>query len=68
MCEALRRYFDEGDDRPLLFAERLNVPPATVYRWINGERIPNRRHMPLVIEQTGGRVTADSFYSRKEQQ
>jgi transcriptional regulator with XRE-family HTH domain len=30
--------------------------------WERGRRIPNRHFMPLVVNLTGGKVTAASFY------
>jgi len=37
-------------------------PASTVFRWINGERVPKRNSMKLIEKKTGGKVKPSSFY------
>lgn len=44
------------------FAKEIGVSAQSVYRYVNGERIPDRETMPRILAATNGAVTADSFY------
>ena len=35
---------------------------VTVHRWSNGERLPSRKFMPLIVKATGGEVQPEDFY------
>ena len=37
-------------------------PASTVFRWINGERVPKKSSMKLIEKKTGGKVKPSSFY------
>jgi hypothetical protein len=37
---------------------------ATIYRWINGTRIPSPVFMQRIVESTGGKVQPQDFYER----
>jgi|TARA_R100000315_G_C5204026_1_gene120362 transcriptional regulator with XRE-family HTH domain len=38
-------------------------PESTVFRWINGERVPRRSSMKLIEQKTKGKVKPSSFYA-----
>jgi hypothetical protein len=44
------------------FADRLGKPLTTIWRYINGERIPSREIMSDIITLTKGEVTPNDFY------
>jgi transcriptional regulator with XRE-family HTH domain len=44
------------------FAKRIGVDKTTVYRYIRGERIPNRDALSRIMEETEGAVTANDFF------
>lgn len=51
------------------FAHRLGVEPNTVYRWLLEEpsphkRVPRHKAIEKIVRETGGMVTADSFFLR----
>ena len=58
----LSQYLKKTKQTPLDFARKLGVDQVTVYRWCNGSRVP-REHMQKIAEATGGKVTANDFYS-----
>jgi len=37
---------------------------ATIYRWINGTRMPNKEFMPKIVSATGGKVQPQDFYKK----
>jgi transcriptional regulator with XRE-family HTH domain len=44
-------------------AARLKVSPEAVRKWLRGERIPRPAQMAAILEVSGGRVGAASFYA-----
>lgn len=44
------------------FAEEIGVRVQSLYRYVNGERIPDRSVMPRITKATDGQVTPNSFY------
>lgn len=44
------------------FAKRIEVDKTTVYRYIRGERIPNRDALSKIMKETDGAVTANDFF------
>lgn len=44
------------------FAARIKRTPETVRRYAVGDRIPDKKTMPLIAEQTDGNVTANDFF------
>jgi transcriptional regulator with XRE-family HTH domain len=44
------------------FAQRINVSPETVRRYLIGERIPDKKRMSRIALATGGAVTANDFF------
>ena len=45
------------------FADRIGVSTETIRLYLAGERTPRRKQMTAITEQTGGKVTANDFYS-----
>jgi transcriptional regulator with XRE-family HTH domain len=45
------------------FAERIGVSSAAVWRYVHGERIPDKDIMARIALATGGKVTANDFYA-----
>ena len=43
------------------FAAKMGTRRLTVQRWIQGEFMPQRRHLEKIVKITGGKVTANSF-------
>lgn len=48
------------------FAERISVHETTVYRYLRGERIPNRDTLERILGETKGQVSANDFFSYGE--
>lgn len=44
------------------FGAKICRTAEAVRRYANGERIPDRETMPLIVEATGGEVTANDFF------
>lgn len=44
------------------FAARIKRTPEAVRRYVNGERIPDRETMPVIVAETGCAVTANDFF------
>lgn len=44
------------------FGQTIGRTAEAVRRYASGERIPDRETMPLIVEATGGEVTANDFF------
>lgn len=44
------------------FARMIDRTPEAVRRYANGERIPDKETMPLIVDRTRGFVTANDFF------
>ena len=44
-------------------AKQIGVSHVAVYRYINGQRIPDKNTMIKIISWSGGAVTANDFYT-----
>jgi transcriptional regulator with XRE-family HTH domain len=44
------------------FAKRIGVSSEAVRRYVNGDRIPDKRRMAKIVLATGGKVTANDFF------
>jgi 7-cyano-7-deazaguanine reductase len=62
LAEWLKQNSVTADD----FAARISVNRLSVYRYQNGERVPNKELMRRIFEQTHGSVTANDFYDIPE--
>jgi DNA-binding transcriptional regulator YiaG len=58
---------DEYEGSREMFAKAINSTTASLSRYENGERIPNRVTMKLIYDVSNGRVSPNSFYGVKEQ-
>lgn len=58
----LGEWLEEKDVPVVVFATRIGRSPQAVRRYVNGERIPDRETMPLIVAETGGEVTANDFF------
>lgn len=47
-------------------AERINVHPITLNRWLNGKAMPQPKVMRRIQSATGGQVQPNSFFSAQE--
>lgn len=45
------------------FGSMINRTAEAVRRYANGERIPDRETMPIIVKATNGEVTANDFFS-----
>ena len=59
----LNQYLDEAQIDRFQFAERINVAPETVRRYLARDRIPNKEMMGRIALATGGKVTANDFFA-----
>lgn len=57
----LRQYLDAMDLKVVAFAEQIGVSDPTVYRWINGARVPDPEMMRKVYQATQGMVQPNDF-------
>lgn len=46
------------------FATRIGRSPEAVRRYINGDRIPDKSTMPLIVNETAGAVMPNDFFER----
>jgi len=44
------------------FARRIRRSSEAVRRYVAGDRIPDRKTMPLIVSETRGAVTANDFF------
>lgn len=44
------------------FASLIERTPEAVRRYVNGERIPDRETMPIIVRATAGEVTPNDFF------
>lgn len=51
---------------PAEFGRWIGRSRAAMSRYLNGQRVPDKKTMDLIREATGGKVTADSFYAQEE--
>lgn len=56
----LKEYLEENDLTESAFADLVKVSQAAVNRYCNG-RMPQHKVLKVIVEQTGGRVTANDF-------
>lgn len=45
------------------FAKKIGVTPWTVQRYIEGQHIPDRKHMQAIHDVTNGKVGPADFYN-----
>ena len=58
----LRSYLDEQKITPAAFAAAIGVMPASIYRYLSGERLPHREVMEKIAAETGGKVQPNDFF------
>lgn len=58
----LRDYLEAEQLSATAFGQRIGVSHQTVYRYLKGDRIPDRRTMQRIALATGCRVTANDFF------
>lgn len=54
----LEQYLRENNEKPVAFANRIEVAPSTVTRIIRGERTPRIDLIAKIQAATGGKVSA----------
>lgn len=59
----LRPYLDENGISPAAFAREIRVEPASVHRYLTGERIPRLEILERIIQATNGAVQANDFFA-----
>lgn len=59
----LRPYLDEQNITPADFARMIKVEPASVHRYLTGERIPRMEILGRIIQVTRGAVQANDFFA-----
>lgn len=64
----LKEWLESNDLSHVDFALRIGRTNEAVRRYVNGERIPDRDTMPLIVEATGGCVTPNDFFGIEPQQ
>jgi transcriptional regulator with XRE-family HTH domain len=58
----LTEYLEQASLTRSQFAERINVTTEAVRRYVEGERVPNRRIMARILLETAGQVTPNDFF------
>lgn len=58
----LKEWLAANETSHVEFAKTIGRSAEAVRRYMNGERIPDRETMPLIVEHTGGDVTANDFF------
>lgn len=58
----LKDWLAEAGQTHSALAEQIGRSSEAVRRYANGDRIPDRDTMPLIVEATAGRVTANDFF------
>lgn len=61
--EKLKEYLKENKITQREFAESLGVDVMSVWRYIQGTRIPRPKTLKKICELTNGYVTANDFYT-----
>lgn len=59
----LRPYLEENGISPAEFAREIRVEPASVHRYLSGERIPRPEILERIIQATNGAVQANDFFA-----
>lgn len=58
----LRTYLEEKNIKAREFATNVGLSLPAVYKYLNGERTPDKETMPRIVAATSGQVTANDFY------
>lgn len=58
----LRDWLDANSKSNAQLAEKIGRTAEAVRRYAAGDRIPDRETMPLIVDATGGQVTANDFF------
>lgn len=58
----LKDYLSASGKTHAEFADEIKVSVQSLYRYINGERIPEREVMARIAKSTHEQVTPNSFY------
>lgn len=58
----LKTYLKTSDTTVAEFAEKLGVTVQSLYRYINGDRVPKKKIMKRISLITNGHVMPNSFY------
>lgn len=58
----LQEYLAEARIDRHQFADRISVSAETVRRYLNGDRIPDKKIMGRIALATSGKVTANDFF------
>lgn len=59
----LRPYLSENGISPADFAREIRVEPASVHRYLTGERIPRLEILERIVQATKGAVQANDFFA-----
>jgi transcriptional regulator with XRE-family HTH domain len=59
----LRTYLDRNPQSMPALAERLGVSRQALYRYVNGDRLPQPEIMERITKATNGLVRASDFYA-----
>lgn len=60
--EKLKKYLKNNNITQKKFAELIGVDKMTLWRYVQGSRIPKPKIMQKIFELTNGQVTANDFY------
>lgn len=58
----LKEYLKQAEIDHRTFADRIDVSPETVRRYLIGDRIPDKQRMSRIALATDGQVTANDFF------
>ena len=62
MSKTLAEWLEANDENVPGFSRKIRVSKMTVYRYVNGESIPQRRIMQRILRATKGEVSPASFF------
>jgi transcriptional regulator with XRE-family HTH domain len=65
MSTALADHLEQEGITHAEFARRLGVTDSAVWRWAHGERSPGLKLAFAIEKETGGKVSAVSWFSKK---
>jgi DNA-binding transcriptional regulator YdaS (Cro superfamily) len=64
----LRDYFSLRKTNPYQFSKLIGSSPATVHRWVTGDKMPSAPYLAKIEELTRGRVKPRDFLGSQQKQ
>lgn len=58
----LKQFLKTNNISAANFSNKIGVPPATLRKWVQGERIPRKKEMLKLMQLTNGEVQPNDFF------